>query len=503
MNIGKVSGRADKDLEFQQIPASGTFVNQKSKPQSRTSDFESINIDNLSKNRGLDSREVIRSGRELFNEKLVKTVCDGSAQAGLGKQSQLEQKGYGPNLLRDLIFLSESSESESNDLEPSKELQDLASGFGSKGVGGGKILTPRIPFQKNSIKDFYTEHYTNQLWLRLEILDNYFRELKGKISPNMYYEVIASQLCYFSCGLDVKGLAAAQGYAHPAQLLFKNNLQDKKIIEVGCGDADILIELKKARDHYNRTKPIRNLIIPQGRLSKRDILNAVSEMDKSPVSDTFDDYLLGIDFSESFTNNLRSQYKIPAIKADFCSPKLFSQNPQLKKRSADMIIMKLFFDRASDIRTALKNARLLAKKDRSTRFHISLIHPFSNIGDSMDKNGKSSTAIKFWDKENDIREKWTESTDLYKLMEQAIWTLSKEGFITDNICEYEHTVLSPHGGIQINDFKNVSDVPHFDLFTDEIRERFERAKSGEYPKDKKLFLPQVYYAGSLNGFIQV
>lgn len=299
------------------------------------------------------------------------------------------------------------------------------------------------------------------------------------------------------------------GYGDHRQVLYRNGdfASPAEILELGPGNGDLIRGCYKAKARLSGYLDSAETVKRAGNSRAIGRLNGQIEERTKGAMSTFDDddidlHLKAIDFVPAFSTRLL-QSNICAMTGDVAAKpdELFRPQRlqtghivQLEPNSQDVIMTNLLLDRVKDVKQLIYNIRLLAKTDRSTRFMIGAIFPFSSHSDS-ESPSSNIPLIEFWDERGDIRARWAR-TDRTESIVNSLFDLNRLGLITERLCELPtYEVYSPHNLIEKagdlrTKYRHLVEGLHYN--DPELQELVRSVLNGKTPNDEVVAFPQAY-----------
>jgi hypothetical protein len=247
-------------------------------------------------------------------------------------------------------------------------------------------------------------------------------------------------------------VAEMLGFAEVEQLFFQEDGLRRTIVDLGCGDGDMLMELAKGLRRMVRGKEFLDiyvsLLIKHGSEVKfesaeifRNIQkkltstlegeNIILHLDPEPP----DPHLIGIDLAEPFLKRLQSpRYGISGRKGDIRAPfRDFAKKTGLKKGSAGVVMSTLTLDRVEPEALFKNLSYLLAEQGVFMLATKSIIDPRS------DGLGKKGQPISYYEQ---MAQKDLKSNSALRTLEKLTNALKTYGLKVERVSCHPYAVIS-------------------------------------------------------------
>lgn len=252
---------------------------------------------------------------------------------------------------------------------------------------------------------------------------------------------------YHGGRLGVEFVAEIIGFANVEELLWQRNGTRRVIIDFGCGDGDLLIELARAvrrrergrefleeyikllKSHGVKIKEISNQALKSLNKELTNFLG-IEKLYIEHILEPLDPYLIGLDEAALTLEELSITHGISTRVADICDTDFFTHT-DLTPARADVAISILTLDRVADLDQFLQNFSDSLKL--GGRFLL------ANKG-IIDTRSDSDGVTILYRHENDLKDE-TYSGTLQKLRVK----LAQFGLIVESISLHPYAVISTEG----------------------------------------------------------
>lgn len=367
------------------------------------------------------------------------------------------------------------------------------------------VETPLIYETSANQREYRERLFGPQMWATIHELQQradlkQIEQLDPVKRVEQYYAMLAAADAYKAGEIPESNIGAMFGL-HGDELMDLfcsiegDEVTRRKSIELAPGNGEISRTLMDARDKYLGLAHIRHGIPKEGRIKREhiELLYRNAFENAQNISKSIDPNISAVDLVRKFVLKARKKL-INGRQADICaSPEQFFEATGFEPNSADFLFMNLALDRLGDANATLRNMKLLAKMDGSTRFMFGFYAPFSPQTLSFSRS-ENIPEFECFDPDRDLRHRWIDLSRVETIYRIIADLNIMYGFNTKRVAEHEYEVYSAHciaetAGVLRTDPKYAF-LKDFDFNDEELNQRRADVFSGSIPDGELVGFPE-------------